>query len=93
MPRPAKWFFITSHAVLLIEVARTPDATVRDLAARSELTERQAHRVLNDLVDEKYVVRERIGRRNHYRVNDKQPMRHPALRDHKVSEMLQALAS
>ena len=47
--RPA-WTFLTSHASVLLEVARAPDATVREIAKRSDLTERQAHRVLADLV-------------------------------------------
>jgi DNA-binding MarR family transcriptional regulator len=89
----ANWFFVTSHAVLLIEVSRTPDATVRELAGRACLTERQTHRVLNDLVDEGYVARERVGRRNHYRVNDGAQMRHPAIKSHRIGELLSVLKS
>ena len=77
---------------MLVEVARTPDATVRELADRAALTERQAHRVLGDLVDEGYLVRERIGRRNHYRVNENRPMRHPSLSTHRIGELLGVLA-
>jgi DNA-binding IclR family transcriptional regulator len=77
---------------MLVEVARTPDATVRDLADRAGLTERQAHRVLGDLVEGGYVERERVGRRNRYRVNERAPMRHPSVATHHVGELLQALA-
>jgi len=66
---------------------------VRDLAARARLTERQAHRVLNDLVDGEYVVRYRVGRRNRYRVNETQPLRHPSVQGHRIGELLSALAS
>ena len=86
------WVFLSSHGYVLIEVAREPEATVRDLAARAQITERQAHRVLNDLVEAGYVVRERVGRRNRYRVNESGPMRHPALEGHKIGELLSALA-
>jgi DNA-binding IclR family transcriptional regulator len=92
MARPT-WFFVTSHGVLLIEVSRTPDATVRDLSARAGLTERQTHRVLNDLVDEGYIMRERIGRRNRYRVNERASMRHPAVKNHRIGELLSVLGS
>ena len=48
---------VTSHAVILIEVARTPDATVRELWQNARgLTERQAHRVLADLVEGGYLA-------------------------------------
>lgn len=85
------WAFVTSHGAMLIEVARTPDATVRDLAERAQLTERQAHRVLSDLVEGGYVHRERVGRRNRYRVNEEAPMRHPSLSSHRIGEMLDVL--
>jgi DNA-binding MarR family transcriptional regulator len=85
------WAFVTSHGAMLIEVARTPDATVRDLAERAQLTERQAHRVLGDLVEGGYVQRERVGRRNRYRVNEEAPMRHPSFSTHRIGEILDVL--
>ena len=88
--RPS-WTFLTSHASVLIEVAREPDATVREIADRAGLTERQAHRVLADLVDGGYLHRERVGRRNHYRVDDARPMRHPSVAGRRVGELLDAL--
>ena len=91
MPDRPAWTFITSHGAMLVEVAREPDATVRELAERAGVTERQAHRILHDLTTEGYVVRERVGRRNHYRVNDDAPMRHPSLSQHKIGQMLQIL--
>ena len=86
------WVFLSSHGYVLIEVARNPEATVRELAGRAQITERQAHRVLNDLVEGGYVVRERVGRRNRYRVNESAPMRHPTLVAHRIGELLAALA-
>lgn len=86
-----KWALLTSHGTMLIEVARTPDATVRDLAERAELTERQAHRVLSDLVEGGYVERERVGRRNRYRINEGAAMRRPSFSSHRIGELLDAL--
>ena len=85
------WAFLSSHGVVLIEVARDPQATVRELAERSRITERQAHRVLNDLCTEGYISRQRVGRRNHYRVNEEQPMRRPEFAAHTIGELLQVL--
>ena len=90
-PHSTDWTFITSHGSVLLEVARTPEATVRELAERVGLTERQTHRVLADLVGERYVVRERVGRRNSYRVNKSRRLRHPAFAGHRVGELLAAL--
>jgi DNA-binding MarR family transcriptional regulator len=92
MPRErVGWTFVTSHAVLLLEVARNPESTVRELAERAHLTERQTHRVLSDLVEEGYLDRERVGRRNRYRVNESRPMRHPSVRSQKVGDLLDVL--
>jgi DNA-binding transcriptional ArsR family regulator len=87
-----RWTFITSHGVVLLEVTRAPGATVREIAERSGLTERQTHRVLADLVGDGYVARERVGRRNQYRVDDSRPMRHPVLARRRVGELLAALS-
>ena len=86
------WTFLTSHGSVLLEVARSPDATVREIAERAELTERQAHRVLADLVEGGYIHRERQGRRNRYRVNDALPLRRPSVADRRVGELLEALS-
>jgi len=87
----ATWTFLTSHGSVLIEVARDPDATVREIAERADLTERQAHRVLADLVDGGYIQRQRLGRRNHYRVNEALPLRRASFSDRRVGELLDAL--
>jgi DNA-binding MarR family transcriptional regulator len=87
-----KWFFVTSHGVVLIQIEKNPGITVRELSERVGLTERQAHRVLADLVDEGYLSRERVGRRNRYQVNHAGPMRHPAIAELEVGDLLRALA-
>ena len=92
MAEPRTWALITSHGFVLIEVARSPDATVREIAERVGLTERQAHRVLSDLVAEEYIVRERIGRRNRYRINEGRPMRRAIFADRSIGELLALLA-
>jgi DNA-binding MarR family transcriptional regulator len=87
------WNFVTSHGVALMEVFRDPNATVRQISERVGVTERQAHRVLGDLVATGYLTRQRVGRRNTYRVNESQPMRHPAVAERCVGELLSALVT
>ena len=86
-----KWFFVTSHAIVLIRVARNHDATVREIAEQAGLTERQTHRVLADLVEEGYIVRSRVGRRNTYRIDEHRPMKHPAVEGNVIGDLLAAL--
>ena len=86
------WTLISSHGAVLIEVARDPDLPVREIAGRVGLTDRHAYRMLADLCDEGYLVRERVGAKNHYRIDPSRAMRHPTLIDRRVGELLLALA-
>jgi predicted ArsR family transcriptional regulator len=90
---PRRWAFITSHGTALIEVSRHPDATVREIAEQIGVTERQAHRIIGDLVEEGYVLRERVGRRNRYRVQAGRPMRLAMMSDRHVGALLDALGT
>ena len=83
---------MSSHGAVLIEVARSPDLAVREIAGRVGLTDRHAYRVLNDLCAEGYVVRERVGAKNHYRVDPSRPMRRAGYGAHRVGELLHLLA-
>ena len=57
----------------------------------SGITERTAHKVLSDLVDEGYVARKREGRRNRYSVRAKLPLRHPLVGEREVGDLLEVL--
>lgn len=88
---PPRWDFLTNHAHVLVCVARDPSIRLRDIATAVGITERAAHRIVSELVDEGYVMRERQGRRNQYEVKAKLPMRHPLVREREVGELLQLL--
>ena len=61
-----RWDFL-NHAHVLVCVAHDSGIRLRDIAAAVGITERAAHRILSELVEEGYVLRERQGRRNRYR--------------------------
>jgi DNA-binding MarR family transcriptional regulator len=88
---PPKWDFLTNHAHVLVCVARDPGIRLRDIATAVGITERAAHRIISELVDEGYVVRERQGRRNRYQVKTKLPLRHPLAEEREVGDLLQVL--
>jgi DNA-binding transcriptional ArsR family regulator len=83
-----RWDFLTNHAHVLVCVARDPGIRLRDIAAAVGITERAAHRIVSELVDEGYVLRERQGRRNRYQVKAKLPLRHPLVEEREVGELL-----
>jgi DNA-binding transcriptional ArsR family regulator len=85
------WDFLTNHAHVLMCVAHDPGIRLRDIAAAVGITERAAHRILSQLVEEGYVLRERRGRRNRYEVVAGLPMRHPLLQKREVGDLLEVL--
>ncbi len=65
----SKSTFLTSHGFVLIHIARNPNATLREIAAKTKLTERTVHKMVRDLEDDGYIVKRKDGRRNAYMVN------------------------
>ena len=82
------WNFLTNHAHVLLCVWEDPEARVRDIATRVGITERAVQRILQELESDGYLVRERIGRRNRYRVRADRPLRHPVEDHQPVSALL-----
>lgn len=87
----ATWTLLTNHGHVMVYLARHPEARLRDLAVEVGITERAAQRIVNELVEEGYLLKKKVGRRNHYRLNRNAPMRHPIERDHSVGELLSSL--
>src|SRR6476646_10068098 len=87
----ARWDFLTNHAHVLLTISQDPGIRLRDIAAAVGITERSAHKILSELVDEGYVLRERHGRRNRYTVKAELPLRHPLVQDREVGDLLDVL--
>jgi DNA-binding IclR family transcriptional regulator len=86
------WTFLTNHGHVLVCIAADPDVRISDIARQVGIGERAAQSIVNDLAEAGYVDRAKVGRRNRYRVNPRLPLRHPLERDHRVGELLAALA-
>jgi hypothetical protein len=85
------WSFLTSHARVLVCIAHDPGLRLRDIAERVGVTERRAYDIVSDLADAGYVVKEKEGRRNRYRVQADQPLREPTARETSIGEVLDLL--
>lgn len=75
MPRD-DWTFLSNHGHVLVALARDPDARTRDVADAVGITERAVQQIVADLVEHGYVEKEKVGRRNHYRVTRSSRFRH-----------------
>jgi DNA-binding Lrp family transcriptional regulator len=83
-----QWSLLTNYAHVLLSVAREPDRRMRDIADEVGITERGAHRIVNELEAAGYLTKHRVGRQNSYEVHPEMPMRHPLEGDHLLGELV-----
>ena len=91
--RSGTWTLLTGHGHVLVEIARDPEARVRDIAAAAGVTERTAQAIVADLETAGYITRTRTGRRTRYAVNTDSVFRHPAQEGLRVGPFLRLLAA
>jgi DNA-binding Lrp family transcriptional regulator len=86
-----EWSFLSNHALVLLCIAHDPEIRLRDIGEQVGITERAAHRLVDELADAGYLTRRRNGRRNHYTINRHLPLPDPPARSQKVGEVLDLL--
>ncbi len=87
------WTLLTGHGHVLVEIARDPDARIRDISPAVGLTERTVQAIVADLEAAGYLTRTRIGRRIRYTVNPDSPFRHRAQDGLRVGPLLDQLTA
>jgi len=86
------WTLLTGHGHVLVEIARNPEARIRDISPVVGLTERSVQAIVADLETAGYLTRTRTGRRVVYTVNRDSLFRHSAQEGHRVGPLLDMLA-
>jgi DNA-binding MarR family transcriptional regulator len=87
------WTLLTGHGHVLVEIARNPEARIRDISPVVGLTERSVQAIVADLEAEGYLTRTRTGRRVVYTVNRDSLFRHSAQDGHRIGSLLDLLAA
>lgn len=85
------WGFLTNHALVLLCIARDPGVRLRDIAASVGITERSAFGIVSDLAAAGYIVKEKGGRRNRYRVEAHLPVPESADKRLAIGDLLALL--
>jgi DNA-binding IclR family transcriptional regulator len=88
----ADWSFLTNHARVLLCIAHDPGVRLRDIAARTGVTERTAYGIVTDLTEAGYVVKHKDGRRNRYQIQAHLPLPGTGSRERTIGEILALLA-
>ena len=87
------WTFITNHGAVLLFLAEHPDSTVKTMAEELGLGTRTIIRLIADLEAGGYLAKQRLGRRNRYRLNVNRPFRHRRMAHLPVSNLLRVLGT
>ena len=85
------WSFLTNHARVLLCIAHDPGVRLRDIAARTGVTERTAYGIVTDLTEAGYVVKHKDGRRNRYQIQAHLPLPETDSRERTIGEILALL--
>lgn len=86
----SEWGFVTNYSLVLASIAKKPSSTAREIGDDVGITERTAHKIINDLKAEGYVVKTKVGRQNEYQIKPDMPMKDGA-NDTAVGELLSML--
>ena len=61
---------------------------LREVALKIGITERAVQRFIADLEHDGFIEREKVGRRNHYRILDKRSLRHPIESHRSIGDLI-----
>ena len=86
----SQWVFITNHGLVLAAIAKGLGRTAREIGDVVRITERAAHKIINDLEAAGYVTKTKVGRQNAYQIHPNVPLRDEAT-DAAVGELLVVL--
>ena len=84
----AEWSFLTNHARALVCIAHDPGVRLRDIATTLGITERSAFGIVTELTAAGYVVKDKDGRRNHYRIQAHLPLPEAIGQERTIGEVL-----
>ena len=74
-----RWNLWSRQGSVLLYIALSPDATVKDIAASMGLTERAVWDHIGGLRRAGMILTRKDGRRNRYRINLEGPFKHPTI--------------
>lgn len=89
--RLPRWTFLSNHAHVLAILHSDPEIVLRQVAVEVGITERAVQRIIHELEEEGFIERERVGRRNHYRVFLDKPLRHPIEAHRTIGDLMKLI--
>jgi DNA-binding Lrp family transcriptional regulator len=86
-----KWNFLSNYGLVLTHLFQNSQATLREIAAGTGLTERAVYQLVRELETAGFIEKRKIGRRNAYTVDRAALFSFPVYRDLNIAQMVAAL--
>lgn len=83
-----QWTFLSNHAHVLICLAKDPEIRLRDVAELVGITERAVQKIVADLEDGGILEKEKVGRRNRYKIRRDIQLRHSIESHRNIGELI-----
>ncbi len=88
---PKKWNFLSNYGLVLTHLFQNPEATLREIARGTDLTERAVYQIVRDLEEGGFIQKTKVGRRNTYKVYESVLLSFPVYQDLNIAQMITAL--
>jgi DNA-binding IclR family transcriptional regulator len=74
---PKKWNFLSNHGLVILHIVQNSQATLREIAMSTGLTERAVYQIVRELEQGRFIRKRKMGRRNAYTLNREAILSHP----------------
>jgi predicted transcriptional regulator len=64
-----RWNFLSNHGLVILHIVQNPQATLREIAFGTGLTERAVYQIVRELEEGGFISKQKMGRRNAYNLN------------------------
>ncbi len=88
---PKKWNFLSNHGLVILHIVRNQDATLREIALATGLTERAVYQIVRELEQGAFIGKRKVGRRNTYSINEQAIVSYPAYGEVTLADIGRAL--
>jgi len=75
---PKRWNFLSNHGLVILHIVQNPQATLREIAMSTGLTERAVYQIVRELGESGFIRKRKVGRRNAYTLNEEAILNYPA---------------
>jgi DNA-binding MarR family transcriptional regulator len=74
---PKRWNFLSNHGLVILHIVQNPQATLREIALSTGLTERAVYQIVRELEEGAFIRKRKVGRRNAYTLDQQAILNHP----------------